>query len=310
MSIRWRRFVLAFAIIVAGGALRLPLEQRHTDELRRHDLMEVPLNLSMREKLGQSLFIAVLGGFRPVVASIMELQAIEPWIHVNYAKVEECYAICTALQPREEHYWEERAWHQAFNARDAWLWDSTLTEANRKLLAQQCVDHGIDILREGLQWLPKSWKLWDRLAAYLSMSYNEYPDRDAAAEYYAKAYELNGRRLYWRLHVYEVSKIEAREREAWDKLIGLYYSPEAMDRTNSVERELLYHFIVRKIQERYPAAKLPDALFRFIDPSAVLTDEEKKRRAFLQERVRERGNPNPPKHRAPQVTSPHLQQVR
>ena len=74
MTIRWKKIALAFAVIVAGGAARLPVEQRHMESLRAQNLQERPLGLSLRDDLGQSLFIATLGGFRSPVASIMELR--------------------------------------------------------------------------------------------------------------------------------------------------------------------------------------------------------------------------------------------
>ena len=157
MSIRWKSLLAAIAVILAGGVLRLPLEQRYTAEMRRQQLLETPLKISMRDELGQTFFIAVLGGFRSVVASIMELRAITPWEQSNYGVVDECYAVCTRLQPREVHYWEMRGYHQAYNARDTYRYESRLTEANREILAQQAIDNGIRIIREGLTWLPKSW---------------------------------------------------------------------------------------------------------------------------------------------------------
>ena len=99
MNIRWKSRALALLVIVAGGVLRLPLEQGYTAEMRRRHLLEEPLDVSMRDELGQTFFIAVLGGFRSVVASILELKTITPWQQSNWGVVDEFYAICTKLQP-------------------------------------------------------------------------------------------------------------------------------------------------------------------------------------------------------------------
>lgn len=127
--------------------------------MRREQLLETPLNLSMRDELGQTFFIAVLGGFRSVVASLTELQTIKHWQYSNWGVVDELFVICTKLQPREEHYWETRAQHLAANARDSYLFHFTLTEASRTTLAQQFVEKGIAVLREGVERIPQSWKL-------------------------------------------------------------------------------------------------------------------------------------------------------
>jgi hypothetical protein len=305
MDARWKSRGLALLIVAAGGCLRLPLEQRYTREIRAQHLLEEPLKISLRDELGQTFFIAVLGGFRSAVASIMELKTITPWVQSNWGIVDQYYAVCTKLQPREEHYWEHRAWHLAANARDSYLWNSMLTEANRRALAQEFVEKGIEVVREGLTYRPDSWKLWDRLAYYLSMPWNENPDHAAAAEYYAKAAELSGRALYWRLHVYQVARIPGREREAWDKLLALYNSPDAMHRTPTVEIELIRLFRDRR-HLLDSDAKLPDALFRLFDPSAILTKEEKARAAWLIERVHERAGRSAPRERPPRLESPNL----
>ena len=311
MSIRWKSLLLALTVIVAGGFVRLPMEQRYTAELQRQGLLEKPMQLSMRDQLGQTFFIAVLGGFRSVVASLVELQTITPWQYSNWGVVDELYSVCTTLQPREEHYWEQRAWHLACNARDSYRYDSTLSEANRRMLGQQYVEKGLAVLRDGLTRRPESWKLWDRLAEYSANTWNERPDFAAAAQSYQKAWELSGRRFYYRLGVLKLARIPEREREAWDALMGLYTSGIEFDRSPSVEIELLYQFIGRRIYERYPQAKLPEALFRLMSPSAVLTPEETKKRDWLRQRLNERASPGARRQaRPPQVESPNLPKLR
>ena len=93
MSIPPRRILLALAIIVAGGVLRLPFEQARTRDLQGRGILEPPLSASLRDELGQSFFIAVLGGFRSVVASLVELKTIRPWQERQWGLVDEYYAI-------------------------------------------------------------------------------------------------------------------------------------------------------------------------------------------------------------------------
>jgi hypothetical protein len=318
---RWKSFGIALLIIVAGGAARLPVERAYTAHMREKKLLETPLNLSMRDELGQTFFLAVLGGFRSVVASIYELKAITPWQQSNWGVVDGYYAVCTQLQPREEHYWESRAWHLAANARDTYLFDPMLTESNRHALAQQYVEKGIDVVRQGLSHLPDNWKLWDRLAYYLSMPWNEKPDHAAAAEYYAKAAAApGGRRVYWRMHVYEVAKttggrtaIPGREVEAWDKLLALYNSGDGMDRTISVEAELVRLSVL--FSSTHPEFVLPPELKRFLtDPALLLpplTQEERRHSKILAEALKTRMNPEQSsKRRPPIVESPGLPKLR
>lgn len=305
MTIRWKKIALALAVIVAGGAARLPVEQRHMESLRAQNLQEQPLGLSLRDDLGQSLFIATLGGFRSPVASIMELRSVTPWMQGDWGVVEECYAICTKLQPREEHYWDSRAWHQACNARDSYLWESTRTKANRELLAQQSVDNGIRILKEGVQRLPESWKLCSQLAWYSCMEENQQPDHAAAAELYAKAATLPGAPgVFRRQAVYQLTHLPEREREAWDKLLAFYHDPD--NHLPSVDVGLLYLFFERKIHQRHPDVVLPPDLFRLFVPGTVLSNRDQARRTMLVESLKKRIKPDGIKVRGPQVTSPHF----
>jgi hypothetical protein len=307
MRLRWKKIGIAFAIILAGGAVRMPLEQWHTAALREANVLQKPLGLSLREDLGQSLFIATLGGLRSPVASIMELRSVTPWMRGDWGVVEECYAICTKLQPREEHYWDQRSWHQACNARDNYLWESTLTKANREMFAQQSVENGIKTLKEGVQWLPDSWKLWERLAWYSSMEFNQHPDYRTAAEAYAKAASIKGSpRAYRRAAVYQLARIPEREKEAWDRLMAFYNDPSGRDHLPRVDIELIYLFYQQRLHERYPDVVLPQDLFRLFIPGAVLGPQDKARRDFLVEGVRRLVNPGEGKSRPPQITSPHL----
>ena len=62
------RVLVVLAILVALGALKLPIE-RDLAALHRHEHFRgVEFNLDLREKLGQLGFIAALSGFRAIVA--------------------------------------------------------------------------------------------------------------------------------------------------------------------------------------------------------------------------------------------------
>jgi len=308
MSLRWKKIALALLLITAAGAARLPVEHRYTQGMREANLLEKPLNLSLRDELGQSFFIAVLGGFRSMVATVMELRSITPWMRGQFGIVEECYALCTKLQPREEHYWDLRSWHQACNARDNYLWDSKLQPANRQAQAQQCVDRGITILREGVTRLPQSWKLWDRLAWYLCMDYNQQPDRAAAVAAYEKAAAIPGAPgVQRRLAVYQLARIPGREREAWDRLWALYHDPDPVNRMPTVEIELANLFASQQFREQNPGLALPEELFRILTSPVGLTPQEEKHRQRLIEGLQRRRDPEGWRQRAPRISSPTLQ---
>ena len=109
------RKLAALAIFIAGGIAKLPLEQRLSDDLHAKALLEEPVGIDMRENLGQMGFAASLGGLRSLVASITYLQAYSAFEDVDWGKVDSLMTITTRLQPREAIYWDDAAWHQAWN---------------------------------------------------------------------------------------------------------------------------------------------------------------------------------------------------
>ena len=62
-TIRPLKWLLAVLFLLVSGLARLPMEHAFAKELKTAELSEERLNLSLRDELGQSFFIAVLGGF-------------------------------------------------------------------------------------------------------------------------------------------------------------------------------------------------------------------------------------------------------
>ncbi len=301
MKHRGRNIAAALLIIAAGGGARIPLEQRYTADLRGQQLMEPPLSLDLRDELGHTFFIAVLGGFRSVVATVIELKTVQPYIDENWGLVDQYYALCCKLQPREDTYWENRAWHLAANARDGYLYDPRNSEETRHLLAQQSVNKGIEVLLEGTNHRPDSGRLWERLGHYTSMPWNDLRDHAKASEYYAKAAATpRAPRYFYRFCIYELARAPGREREAWVKLMALYQNPE--DRTPTAE--ILIIRLAGKLSRAGEPVLLPLELQLLLDPMAKLTREQTKHRNLLLEAVeaelaKEKGALRPPRIESP-----------
>ncbi|MGV3661497.1 MAG: hypothetical protein ACO1TE_15015 [Prosthecobacter sp.] len=159
-----KRPLQAIAVLVLFGAVKLPLEQRVTQDLRQMKLVEEPLRLGVEENLGQAGLAASLGGLRGLVASILALRAHVEFTHVNWAKVDGLYKVVTRLQPRNPTYWEDASWHMAYNAASYYNFNETLKPLLRQQLSDEHVKRGIAILQEGLHFLPDHPRLWVKLA--------------------------------------------------------------------------------------------------------------------------------------------------
>ena len=205
------RKLLAALMFVAVGVLKLPLEERVAAYEREVHLMEKPLSLDLREQLGQEAFAASLGGLRSLVASITYLQAYVAFENVDWGKVDSLMTLTTRLQPREETYWDEAAWHMAYNAASYEQNYSKDRPALRNIHFHDYALRGVAILEEGLHFLPKSYKFYSRLGEI-------YRDRlgepRKASEAFLKAYALGAKDFYERMGAYEMVKLS--DRPSWE----------------------------------------------------------------------------------------------
>lgn len=175
-----KRKLQALAVLLIFGALKLPLEQHVTRELRAQKLVEEPLRLGVGENLGQAGLAASLGGLRGLVASILQLRAHIAFTNVNWAQVDAIYKVITRLQPRNARYWEEASWQMAYNAASYYLYNQEVKPSLRGQLFEDHVKRGIDILKEGMTFLPDNPRLWEKLAEiYLRRNYQYKEAGDA-----------------------------------------------------------------------------------------------------------------------------------
>ena len=74
------------------------------------------LSIGLREQIGQSAFIAVLGGFRSVIADLLFIDAYSAWERTDWTYLLLRLRQATELQPRAILFWEIAGWHMAWNA--------------------------------------------------------------------------------------------------------------------------------------------------------------------------------------------------
>ncbi len=195
-----KRKLQALVVIILLGVIKLPVEEYSTRYLREYKLLSPPLDMSVRDNLGQMGFAASLGGLRSLVASITYLQAYEAWTNVDWAKVDSYFRLTTSLQPRYDKYWDEAAWHMAYNAATNYLENQKLNPAVRGKLFHDHIDRGVNILQDGLKILPDSGRLWNTLAEVYSRRVH---DPKQAGDAFLQALRVTGNTRYNRLAAYE-----------------------------------------------------------------------------------------------------------
>ncbi len=207
-----KRRLQALSVLLLLGLVKLPVEQTATATLREARLLTAMPDFGLRDQLGQMSFAAALGGLRSLVASFTYLRAYNAWENVNWAMVDSLFQITTRLQPRYEHYWDEAAWHMAYNAASYYLNDETLNPAVRGKLFHEHIRRGHDILQEGLRVLPEDPRLWNSLAELYERRTYE-PAR--AAECYLKVAEFTGNARFLRFAGYQFA--QSADRAFWQR---------------------------------------------------------------------------------------------
>ncbi|WP_395742650.1 hypothetical protein [Prosthecobacter sp.] len=207
-----KRKLQAAAVLLVFGVLKLPLEQRVTHDLRAMHLVDEPLHLNAKENMGQMGLAAAFGGLRGVIAILFELRAHVEFTRVNWAEVDKYYKFVTQLQPRNARYWEEASWHMAYNAASYYLYDKELKGALRGQLYAAYVKRGIDILNEGLKYLPDNPRLWQKMG---DLHWNRSKDFKASGDAYWNSFQHGGLNFTERFAGYAYA--QATDPASWHK---------------------------------------------------------------------------------------------
>lgn len=222
----WRKTGLALLLVALCGLLRVPFEDRLQTRLEADQLLPTPLGVGMIDQMGQSAFLATLGGTRALVAIYMSLLAYDHWEQQDWGGVENAFDVIYKLQPNDIQAWILGAWHQHTNAsvnmeqRHDWREWKLPHEATREEVRDRYIAKGIGILGDAVRNNPESGKLYQEYAWTL---WKKGGDACAAAEAYKHAIEHPGSLGFTvRFYGYTLAECPGREREAYDYLLKLY----------------------------------------------------------------------------------------
>jgi len=215
------RALVALAIVIGFGTLKLPIERNLAVLHRREHFRGVEFNLNLREKIGQLGFIAALSGFRAIVADALFIQAHTAWERTEWGRILLLFRHITTLQPRVLLFWDTAAWHMAWNASVAAMNDEHQPRLALRVKAQrEYFALGKSFLEEGIKNNPDRPQLYEALARLYK---EKYKDHQRASEFYAKAAALPEAATFdRRFSAYELSYCEGRESEAYERLHSLY----------------------------------------------------------------------------------------
>jgi hypothetical protein len=221
-----RRLVIVLVALLVFGAVKLPFEKSLQARQRAAFFHGANLNLSLSEQLGQMGFLAALSGFRALVADMLYIRAHTAWERTEWGRMKLDFDAVTSLQPRAVLFWDQAAWHMAFNASIAAYENPKQPREALRLKAQrEYWKLGEDYLLRGIANNPDKPILYDRLG----FLYREkFRDHCKAAEAYRQAAALPNAPAYVRrFHAYELAQCPGHEREAYELLLKLYQRGES-----------------------------------------------------------------------------------
>ena len=185
-----RLIILVLLAVFLFGGLKLPAEHHLFTARAAQHRQSTPLDLNLREQIGQLGFVAALSGFRSVIADFLFIQAHVAWERTEWSRVLFLFRQVTTLQPRSILFWDMAAWHMAWNASVAAFNDPKQPRLALRIKAQrEYFDLGRDFLERGIKNNPNSPQLYDALGRLYR---DKYKDHERAAESFEKTAEKPG----------------------------------------------------------------------------------------------------------------------
>lgn len=228
MKIWWKSAILAGALLALGGA-RLPFEAGLTRELQDAGLMSPAMEISTRDRIGQTSSVVALGGLRTLVATFLNLRAFTFFTEQRWSDVADTFDTIVDLAPRTRYYWETGSWHLAYNAASYYQQDSKLPPLRRREAWRSSILQGRAFLERGIRNNPNDWHLHATLGYMLAdpNKFTAFPNLPetfaAAAEAYRKS-AATGQALPYvrRAEFYSLARVEGQEADALAQGRALY----------------------------------------------------------------------------------------
>jgi len=199
-----------------------------------------PTAVAIREKVGQGLALAALGGFRGLAANALVLQAHSAWEEQKWVRVRTDFELATMLQPRAAVFWDTAAWHLAWNAAvAAENYSKEPNETRRRIEARRWVEAGRDLLERGTKAVPEKSLLFQRLG---DLYWQRLGDYQAAADCYREALKKGDAPPYLERFVGYALDKAGDERGALDYFrelqAGMGVHPDPARKPEVVDREI------------------------------------------------------------------------
>lgn len=213
--------LLAIAILVVFGILKMPIERQIEHEQRDLHYHGQKVNMDVRLRVGQLGFVAALSGFRALVADVLWLESHTAWTRTEWGRMKGLFDAVTSLQPRNLTFWDMSAWHMAYNASVAARQNEEEPhEALRLRAEREYWKIGERYLLDGIQSNPDSSKLFEALGRVYREKFKDHEKASAMFDEATKRPDVM--QYVHRFAAYELAEVPGREWEAYNRLKELY----------------------------------------------------------------------------------------
>lgn len=210
----WRNGIVVLVSLLLAGWIKSPWELRTQRSFEQQGILWRPLEVGIKERIGQTCAVVSLGGLRTVVATFFNLAAYGSFEKRDWVRLTDQFELIVALQPNTAYYWDVGAWHMAYNAamdckeRDDW------PAARQEALHRAYVLKGRAFLERGVRNNPDDWTLLSSLGRFYGTP-GKYPDYAKSADAYERAWKTGkARNFEARAWLYSLSRVQGKEREA------------------------------------------------------------------------------------------------
>jgi len=225
-----RNLIVIAGVLAGTGYLRMPHEQKFTEDLRERRIMQPRIPSETWSEMGQTSLAGAFGGLRSVMASMVSLGAYDHFENSEWYDLQKDYEVITALDPYNPFYWEHGGWHMGWNAASWARRNPDFSPAKRRIMELKYIEMGDAFYREGLKYNPDAKKLWFEMGSMWSHEFKR-PDLEKAADAFKMARD-SGNPVYRRRYLFTIARIPGREIEAYEETMRLLReNPEAHLRT-------------------------------------------------------------------------------
>jgi hypothetical protein len=234
--------ILGVCILLLCGIARFPLESAMTRQRQSSHFNGFTQNAHLRQQVGQSGMVAILGGMRSSVADLLWIRAHMAWSNVEWGRMKYLFDGVTTLQPRSVMFWDISSWHMAYNASVYCAEDQTQPPDVRVVNQQQYFRVGEDYLLRGIEANPDSWELYSSLG---TLYRDKLHDPCKAAAAFAEAAKRPDHLAYVeRFAAYMLADCPDHQQEAYEQLLAFYnlgeqeWLPTLLKKLQVLERKL------------------------------------------------------------------------